>query len=324
MNRSRLFNSTALSRVASLKNGPAMSRKNQVEVVQNTQVWPISGIDIPLGLNETGLIVSNPMSIDEGGIYVEASVLDASELRRALLFWDKIVWPETNGIYFQGGVDEEFLESAGILFRPSFGVSGDGAAAIAKAYLTSFKTLTENGEPNWAMSSAAEKLLSGNGFAPDAGITTNLVSAIPVPDREVPLADILEFRQRHKDELIELRLAIDDFYQDWVNSESQDHALKLALRKIAIASENSIKAAKAASFPLSLSTWKVDFSVSGSQALASILAFVGGRTFDFADWQSGLLAGASFVSIGTALGQKDPNANLTPYNYAVSIERRLW
>jgi hypothetical protein len=48
--------------------------------------------------------------------------LDPHELRHALLFWDKLVWPMNNIVRVGADQDIEFLETSKILERPPYTV----------------------------------------------------------------------------------------------------------------------------------------------------------------------------------------------------------
>ncbi len=77
-----------------------------------------------------GLIVSPPIEIEGTKLFVKSSNLDPQELRFALLFWDKLVWPSSRALHFVSGPDEQFLESAEILERPEYTYYGDAAQGI--------------------------------------------------------------------------------------------------------------------------------------------------------------------------------------------------
>jgi hypothetical protein len=60
---------------------------------------------------QRGLVVSSPLVIQGGRIFVGSSNLDPQELRFSLLFWDRLAWPASRNIHFGSGPDEQFLES---------------------------------------------------------------------------------------------------------------------------------------------------------------------------------------------------------------------
>ena len=137
---------------------------------------------------------------------VDWNSVESQELRFALLFWDRLVWPSSRAIHFSSGPDETFLESAGILTRPEYTFNGDGAQGIARGQIQAYQEL-ERSEPGvWALAQGENSLLLKDGLADEGkGTLVELHRAIPVPKQDVPLAEILEFRQRRRDELVLLR-----------------------------------------------------------------------------------------------------------------------
>ncbi|MCD7111598.1 hypothetical protein LRX75_21405 [Rhizobium sp. DKSPLA3] len=77
-----------------------------------------------------GLIVSPPIDINKSRIYIKSHQIDRQELKAALLFFDKLVWPSSRAVHFGSGPEEEFLEAEGILARPEYTYNGDFAQAL--------------------------------------------------------------------------------------------------------------------------------------------------------------------------------------------------
>jgi hypothetical protein len=56
--------------------------------------------------------------------------------------------------------------------------------------------------------------------------------ALPVPDGEVPIQDILDFKQRRKPELLELHNTFDQLYFEVLNAPDQSLATKKVIYRI--------------------------------------------------------------------------------------------
>ena len=54
---------------------------------------------VPRDAINRGLVVSPPIEIQGSNLFVKSSSLDPQELRFALLFWDRLVWPSSRNIY---------------------------------------------------------------------------------------------------------------------------------------------------------------------------------------------------------------------------------
>ncbi len=65
-----------------------------------------------------GIFLSAPITVDGEKIVAASSSIDPLELRRAVLFWDRLVWPDSKIISFGSNDDEKLLEAEGILTRP--------------------------------------------------------------------------------------------------------------------------------------------------------------------------------------------------------------
>ena len=75
---------------------------------------------VPRQAVNRGLVVSPPIEIQDNSLFAKSWNLDPQELRFALLFWDRLVWPSSRTVHFPSGPDELFLEDAGILSRPKY------------------------------------------------------------------------------------------------------------------------------------------------------------------------------------------------------------
>lgn len=269
---------------------------------------------------DRGIILSNPMKISGTSVSVESPFLDAGELRRALLFWDLIAWPASRGIYIDGGIDAEYLMAEGRLVRPTFYVNGDAATGLSMAFSDTLRVLEQKRPGQWMMSDGKASLgLRKSNLLVDRGVLTTMSNLIPVPMHDMPLEEVLRFRDARLPEVLSLRSALDRLYQDWVNSEDQDHQLRMAINEIDIASSEMIKVARESKNPFTLSSWKMSFSFSAIDVFKGFLA----GTVIGLDASSSLLAGAaSTISFSKDVGLKSARRN-SPYSYIASIQNEL-
>ena len=213
-----------------------------------------------------GLIISNPMQIDivnhslsgKGG-------LDPSELRFSLLYWDKLVYPSNNLISFGGGDDEEFLISVGVLHKPIYTYSGgDGASIVFDTYMRAFSDL-ESREPGvWSLSQGEKSLFVNNSAAKlidESGISLELIRAIPVPAADVPLNEILEFKEKRKDELMIFRVHIDQLVLEIQNSPARTDNFNRIAKEVDVACSDLLRASSDWQFPFHFSDFKAAFNL---------------------------------------------------------------
>jgi hypothetical protein len=167
--------------------------------------------DPTYGRPKRGLVVSPPVEI-QGSTLRFLSQLDPQELRFALLFWDKLVWPKSRSVYIASGPDESFLEQAGILGRPEYTFSGVAAPGLARTQIQAFLDLDRREPGVWSLAQGEDSFLLKDRILTEGnGAFVELHRAIPVPDKDVPLDDILRFRDKRSDELQLLRHRIDIF-----------------------------------------------------------------------------------------------------------------
>lgn len=320
MNKSRLLNTTAIIQPTS----PAQISKNYASD-SSTYISPIEKtFSFTIGRSGRGVIVSNPMTIDGGGVNIASSQIDPVELRRSLLFWDAIVWPDTNGISIGDGPDEEFLIREGRLFRPIFRVNGDGARALSMAFADTFSILEDKQPGHWMMSNAIKGLTTAReGLTNDRGMVVDLVNAIPIPMHDMPLEDVLRFKEKRMSEVLALRSALDNFYQNWVNSEDQHHQFQMSLNSVETASSEMIKVAKESGNPFTMSSWKLNYSLGVPDLLSGALkAYAASAYFDFSGVSALLIGATSGLSITKDIGLKSAKTS-SPFGYVASIHKDL-
>ncbi|WAS56180.1 DUF6236 family protein [Burkholderia ambifaria] len=240
-----------------------------------------------------GIVVSCPIVIDGGNVTATSSALDPQELRFALLFWEKLAWPTTNAIHFAGGADAEFLESSGVLSRPQYSFNGTAGSILTRAQLQAFADLNNREPGAWAIAQGENSLiLASDTMQPSNGAYVELHRAIPIPTTDVPLNEILEFRERRRDELLLLRRELDTFVAEIEAAE--DHATALASRIAAIdsACANLLSLGREWQFPVRLANIKASVSL-GMRTL--VPAFGAG-------WATGISYGlpAAFAAAGLA------------------------
>lgn len=270
-----------------------------------------------------GLVVSNPMTIEGNSMTFHSNCLDSALLRSHLLFWDRLVWPISRAIHIQGGADEDFLISCGILKRPDYSVFGSGGRLLLQSQINAFNDLNTREPGQWALSmgEGSTVLLDDDTFTPERGILLKLNNSIPVPDRDVPLNDILEFKQKRRDELTYLRLELDKLYDRIINSQDSEHALNSALTQINCACEDAIKVAKESSIPFKMSSWNLNISIDPMSIFSGVTAAAAALTSGVPI--GGSLLTAASVSMATSVGIKQKTNSNKPFNYVTSIHKEF-
>lgn len=173
---------------------------------------------------QKGIIAAPARVYGNGAEFRSEGGLTQEDLRYFLLYWDKVVIP-TNNIIHLAVPEEEELINTGIVTRPRVPFSGvfngESMALTQTIAQTSIaRNLIENDKNiDWALHQIGNEII-----IPDQEsvkkqlIQVELVNCLPVPSREIHIPDILEFKERRKDELAYLHRSIDDLYIEVLSS----------------------------------------------------------------------------------------------------------
>jgi|JI10StandDraft_1071094.scaffolds.fasta_scaffold327891_2 hypothetical protein len=282
---------------------------------------------VPKDVGQRGLVVSPPIEIEGTRLLAKSSNLDPQELRFALLFWDKLVWPSSRAIHFASGPDELFLEGAKILSRPEYTFYGDGAQGIARSQFEAYQDL-EKSEPGvWALSQGENSFLFKDGNAVEGqGSLIELHRAIPIPKHDVPLAEILEFKLRRRDELVLLRHHLESFVSEIEGAVDRQLDLNRRIGEIDSACANLLIVGKEWQFPVYLSNLKASFNLSPGKFLPAVgFGWKVGERYGLGA-AAAVAATAGMVStleIKADFGLRSFSRPTSPYRYAFLAHEEL-
>ncbi|SMX32271.1 DUF6236 family protein [Actibacterium lipolyticum] len=278
-----------------------------------------------------GLVISNPVSV-AGDSLTTKGMMDPTELRRAVLFWDRIAYPKNN--LAEGGEshpDIKFLVKEKMLTLSPGKVTKNANTLghlIAEGHIKTFLK-RESGEPGlWCMSEGPySMLLKDQHFSVGKGVLMELYRAIPIPTEDAKLDDVLEFKRKRSDEVRLLSYEIDQMFHKIAAADNKAAALELHKNEIEKRCANVMKVAKEAKLPFKLSDWKINFSVKsesgnmiddgslgaqlGSQnALPELEALVGGTS-------------TLKISAGTGFYIRGRKTQLAPYRVVTRLHNEV-
>lgn len=157
------------------------------------------------------------------------------------------------------------------------------------------------------------------------GALIELARAIPIPAANVHLNDILELKERRRDEFMRFRFHLEALADDIANSPDRSEQLELHLKEINSACADLMALGKDWQFPMHVSTFKTSLNLK-----PSLIASVTGA------WEFGSKLGVEFgtlaaaasgiyhgVKIDTDLGIRSPKKPVSPYRYAYHIHTEL-
>ena len=163
--------------------------------------------------------------------------------------------------------DLSFLKECGIFNRTRVNFNSfSGGAGIALLQMQDAVVKEKNRiEPgNWSIQRIGEELISEPSFTQNKKIIEfDLYNSIPLPSLDVPLNDVLEFKEKHKAELLAFRVLMDEMYLSIINSPDQLTAKSAALLRLSMAISDLHKSMESASINRSLLSYRIvlnDFS----------------------------------------------------------------
>ncbi|MFK8252862.1 DUF6236 family protein [Ancylobacter terrae] len=269
-----------------------------------------------------GLVVSPPIESTGTILKLKSGVLDPQALRSSLLFWDRLDFPDQRLIKFGLNSDAEFLASAGVLKRTEVKISGSGdfAAAVRDAQVAAFRYLDKENPGRWSLATGEPFFSFGDeSLEPGRGALVRLYGAVPVPDKDVPLQDILEFRVRRSDELLALRTHLETVYQRVISAGDGELAWNTEIEALQRAIQDHIKTSRESGFRLRLADLSASLNLYtiGSSAIA---AYTAGLPM-VRSLINGAVAGLS-VEVGAALKHHKPSP--TPFQYITSYHDEVF
>ena len=270
-------------------------------------------------------------------MFSKGAGIDPLELRRAVLFWDRLNKPSNNLITFGLSDDEEFLVKCGILEEMKVRakpISGKFGFIYSQQHLAAFSELEKREPGHWSMSEGENSfnLQAGSGFSDGRGALVELHRAIPLPTKDVPLEDLLNFKEKRRDEIISLTLELDGLFSRVTNAQDTQFELARAAREIDQRCSDVISVGKEAKIKFSLSdfTYGVSLEINSTNLLASgAVGAIMGTTIGLPLVGAVIGTASSFIKFNVGLGgrlergKKTSELALSPYRVVSRLVNEL-
>ena len=298
-----------------------------------------------------GILLSAPITYDGKAIIAQSSSIDPAELRRAALFWDRLVWPDSQIISLGSNADEMLLASEGLLSRPrptryndaagvgkmsalvritessNITIGTEQAKLFAQQHVDEFLDLERSEPGQWTLSQGDRSFVMTNtNFVEGRGQLVTLSRAIPIPDPNYPLHDLLEFKQKRRDEIVALTHELDKFFSQIANAKDADFELSRLLRVVDKQCSDMLKAAKESKRKFYLGDFAFSLSLDSIEsAINRCVAWeAAGIYFANLPLVGGVLGGASsLVSFSRGLGARKLVTRDSPFRVVSSMHREL-
>ena len=230
-----------------------------------------------------GLVVLPDHEIKGNNLAIQGlgAVYDIPRIRRNLLYWDKLDFPDNPIICGHLPREAQFLIDDGVLIKsPSPGMMyGDAAEIWARSNLEVWRQHDQQEPGQWSIGQASPRWSLPVQNAGIQMVMVELYNVLPQPDESVSLEDVYKFKQDRKDELQALRSHLDKFYEGILDANDIPHARTAAITDLEKSLNDLNKAANEKWTQRLMSSVSVQLNapgvVAGALALAST-PFTGG------------------------------------------------
>lgn len=169
--------------------------------------------------------------------------LSSNDIKFLTLYWDKIVIPESNLIRIGYPYSNDLIK-CGIVTEidamqgKQSGSGGEIASNIINTQYDYLNVVNKHPDIDWAIHQSGSEIIGkqNTSLTPSIHeqqiIKFTLKNCLPVPHEDIPLCEILEFKERRKDELTYLHDHMDKLYQEILSAGDTNLANKTALRDL--------------------------------------------------------------------------------------------
>lgn len=186
---------------------------------------------------ERGIIIGPQVEIDIATnlIHLISTEPNPQLLRHAVLYWDKIDFPQNNLLHINSP-DIDFLEQENIAQKTNISINqnGDFATLYVQAQFDVFELLNQKDPDKWTIGQYTKYLQAppNTNFTEKHVIEMEINNLLPVPPDDIPLADLLELKQKRKDEFALLRISIDELFDNALKWESLPRGKNAAITNL--------------------------------------------------------------------------------------------
>lgn len=189
-------------------------------------------------MKERGIILSitDIQKKSDGGLVFNGVGPNPNLLRHSILYWNKIAFPQ--GVFFRStGIPEvEYLKDLGVaqeITIPIHGNQQDFNYLYGLLQTTAFDELNRKEPGMWTIGQSAIEFISNSpNVTREHVFEVELNNVLPTPPENIPFSDILEFKEKRKDEFLALRITVDGIYDDALGWECLPRGENAAINEL--------------------------------------------------------------------------------------------
>lgn len=185
-----------------------------------------------------GIVITPNYNILNGGHGIQLSGgIEPVNLRKYLLFWDKIDYPVNNMIHVGGGADIDFLVQEGVAksteIRFQKMEAHENGYLFLASQMAAFDKNNEIENEAWSIAQPTNVLMIPKADAKIQGcLEFELYEAVQIPTGDVPLQEVFTFKQKRLPELLALRDSMDAIVDQVMGSQDIPKRKNKALNKL--------------------------------------------------------------------------------------------
>lgn len=284
-------------------------------------------------MNKKGLIIpaAGLIKDEEDSTSFVSNGIDSAIIRNWIIFWDEFICPDNNFVSLGLPPELKYLKDNNLLQHEVVPFSGsisggDFSKLFLKAQELIYNKRSKEEPGKWTMAQT-EGIITGSHRSPNIEpcLVFDLVNSIHLPDRLVSIEDILNFKSKRKDELIQFHVYLEEIYLRIASSKDIPRSKTYELQKLERAIADYNKVLKE-SFPkriLSSLRIVLDRSLINSASFAMGAASLA-PTVGLESLNTGIMAGFAAFGIQNVLTELNSERNTHPLTYITKIETELY
>ncbi|NMX98050.1 hypothetical protein HBO43_15730 [Pseudomonas veronii] len=222
--------------------------------------------------NMRGIVIAPSLDLDAHKNISYLGTIHPDTFKKYLLYFDKIDIPKTTRIGFESTPDDKFLESAGILEHTLHDEGSTFQPKHTKLNLIENALKIRHSVQPGQWSLANHKLSpSENQLTKNPGIEIKIYECLPIPSPESSFDDILNYKDKRKDELLEFRNHLDDIYQLILSQPDTERGLVTAIANLKKSITNVNASATKGLLRRVASSFNISLNIESTFSLASAL-----------------------------------------------------
>jgi hypothetical protein len=293
-----------------------MSKRGLVINISSEPIWVDHGAEFG------GRIHYPPNKRHHSLAGLTSTGIPENALRAWLLYWDELATADSRLPTVRTNDEKFLIESKVLKLTETTKFETDERAAQFNV----FRRLEQLEPGLWCM--ASEEAASSNKISDQRlegrFAMVRLFNLLPIPVQETPLAEILEFKERRKDELIHLRIELEGMYQRIASSVDPAAAIATESDRLGEAIGGIFEVTKESGLRFRFggieARIKWEFDLERIAATTAGGAMLGGQIGAIIGGATGLMPKIEFSS--AAALERSPQRK-TPYEYVALAHREL-